>query len=74
MAQALDPSEPRVSTLLTIAYVTEAPIRVLINVRVRPEAKAKMEALALKLDMTLSDIARLAMAKGLPLVEKDLQS
>lgn len=47
--------------------------RVLINVRVKPEAKAAMDQLAAKMDLTLSDIARLAMAKGLPILERELR-
>lgn len=45
--------------------------RVLINVRVRPESKARMEALATKLDLTLSDIARMALGRGLPIIERE---
>lgn len=44
--------------------------RVLINVRVKPESKARMEALAHKMDVSLSDIARQAMSLGLPLLEE----
>lgn len=46
--------------------------RVLINVRVRPEAKARMDALATTMDLSLSDIARMAMSRGLVLLEQDL--
>jgi Cu/Ag efflux pump CusA len=49
-----------------------------VNVRVKPEAKARMLRLAKKMSsdehlVTLSDVARLSMAKGLPLLEKEAQ-
>jgi predicted transcriptional regulator len=46
--------------------------RVLINVRVKPEAKERLEILALKTELSLSDIARLALSRGLPILEKEL--
>lgn len=47
--------------------------RVLINVRVKPESKARIIRLAARLDLTLSDVARMAMAKGLDVLEQELR-
>lgn len=49
-----------------------------INVRVKPEAKARLMVLAKKLStdeqlVTLSDVARKAMALGLPLLEREVR-
>lgn len=51
----------------------------LIQLRVKPVARDRLVALAAKLStdehtITMSDVARMAMAKGLPIVERELKA
>lgn len=68
-------SPPNALMCTTLQRMAE---RVTIQVRVSPAAKAHMELLAKEfttelVTTTLSDIARMSMQAGLPLVEKKLR-
>lgn len=46
--------------------------RELLSVQVKPESKARIRALADQMELKISDIARMALARGLDVLEAEL--
>lgn len=50
------------------------PTRVLLSVQVKPESKAALAKLANEMALTLSDVSRMCLAKGMEVVQAEYRA